>query len=58
MKLMQYIDRDESGATMVEYGIMIVAIAAVLIAVAFAIGVSTENAFETLNECLPDGTGC
>ena len=42
----------DEGATMVEYGIMIAAIAAILIAVAFAIGVKVDSAFETVNSNL------
>ena len=41
--------REERGATGVEYGIMVAAIAAVIVAVAFAIGVKVDTAFETVN---------
>jgi pilus assembly protein Flp/PilA len=43
------VSRSDEGATMVEYGIMIAAIAAVVIALAFAIGVNVNNAFSTVN---------
>lgn len=41
--------RDESGATAVEYGIMVAAIAAVIILVVIAVGNKTQNAFESIN---------
>ncbi len=47
-KLMKVLS-DESGATMVEYGIMIALIAAIAIALIFVIGRKTSNAFVNLN---------
>ena len=44
--------KDEEGATAVEYGIMVAAIAAVIIGVVIAIGGSTNNAFQTVNGAL------
>ena len=41
--------KDEEGATAVEYGIMVAAIAAIIILVVFAIGKQVSNAFETVN---------
>lgn len=38
---------DETGATAVEYGILLVGIAAVVIAVVYAIGGSVKSLFET-----------
>ena len=38
----------ERGATAVEYGIMVAAIAAVIIAIVFAIGTEIETAFRTV----------
>ena len=46
----------DKGATMVEYGIMVAAIAAILIAVAFAIGKNVDKAFETVNAELKANT--
>ncbi len=40
---------DESGATMVEYGIMVALIAAIAIAIIAIIGRKTSNAFQNLN---------
>lgn len=41
--------RDEEGATMVEYGIMVALIAAVSIAVITTLGKNVSNAFSTVN---------
>lgn len=41
--------KDESGATMVEYGIMIAVIAAVAILVIAQIGARTNNAFNDVD---------
>jgi len=41
--------KDEEGATAVEYGIMVAAIAAVIIGVVIAVGGKTENAFQAVN---------
>lgn len=40
---------EEEGATAVEYGIMVAAIAAVIVAVVFTVGEKVDNAFETVN---------
>ena len=40
---------EESGATMVEYGIMVALIAAVSIAVVKVVGAKTNNAFQNVN---------
>lgn len=49
MKQIMRFLRNEEGATAVEYGIMVAAIAAVIIAVTFVVGVKTENGFEAVN---------
>ena len=41
--------KDEEGATAVEYGIMVAAIAAVIITIVIAVGQSTNNAFDKVN---------
>ena len=51
-RLMSFL-KDEEGATAVEYGIMVAAIAAVIIAVVFIVGLKVENAFEVVNAELP-----
>jgi pilus assembly protein Flp/PilA len=45
--------KDESGATMVEYGIMVAVIAAVAIAIVQSIGTKTSNAFKNVDSALP-----
>ncbi|MBS3956509.1 MAG: Flp family type IVb pilin [Clostridiales bacterium] len=47
VKARTWMDRDE-GATAVEYGIMVAAIAAVIVAVVFLIGEEILVAFETV----------
>ena len=44
-KLMNFF-KDEEGATAVEYGIMVAAIAAVIIAVVILVGSETNRAFD------------
>ena len=52
MNLIGKILRDEQGATMVEYGIMVALIAAVCIAVVTTLGQNVSNAFSTVNASL------
>jgi len=40
--------RDEEGATAVEYGLMVAAIAAVIVVVVFSIGTEINDAFQTV----------
>jgi pilus assembly protein Flp/PilA len=47
-------NRNEEGATAVEYGIMVAAIAAVIIAVVFTIGERVNEAFEDVDTELQD----
>ncbi len=42
----------EEGATAIEYGIMIAAIAAVIVALVYAIGVKANTAFNTVNSAM------
>ena len=49
---MQEMKDSESGATAVEYGIMVALIAAVIIAVVKVVGGKTSNAFQTVNGAL------
>lgn len=44
--------RDEEGATMVEYGIMVALIAGVCIAVVTALGKNVSNAFANVNSSI------
>ena len=45
--------KDESGATAVEYGLMVAAIAAVIVAVVVGLGGKVNTAFNTVNTALP-----
>lgn len=47
--LISRILRDEEGATMVEYGIMVALIAAVCIGIVTTLGQSVSNAFSNVN---------
>ena len=44
---------NEEGATAVEYGIMVAAIAAVIIAVVVLLGARIDTAFQTVLDALP-----
>jgi pilus assembly protein Flp/PilA len=44
--------RDESAATMVEYGIMVALIAAVCIVLVMTLGQNVSNAFNSVNSSL------
>ena len=58
-KSLRNLRRDKKGATAVEYGIMVAAIAAVIIATVFAIGVEVDAAFDSVLQCLlANGAGC
>ncbi|MBI4682838.1 MAG: Flp family type IVb pilin [Nitrospirae bacterium] len=45
--------KDEEGATAVEYGIMVAAIAAIIITVVYAIGVKVKAAFTAVDTAMP-----
>jgi pilus assembly protein Flp/PilA len=49
MDLLKSLLRDDQGATMVEYGIMVALIAAVCIAVVTTLGSNVSNAFSNVN---------
>ena len=44
--------RDEEGATAVEYGIMVAAIAAVIILLVISVGNRTNNAFNNVDSAM------
>jgi pilus assembly protein Flp/PilA len=52
MKILTRLYSDDSGATAVEYGVMIAAIAAVIITVVIAVGGRTESTFEKVSEAM------
>ncbi len=48
LKSLRHLLRDKKGATAVEYGIMVAAIAAVIIATVFLVGEQVDIAFNTV----------
>lgn len=50
--------QSERGATAVEYGLMVAAIAAVIIALVFTIGTNVQAAFQTVCTQLNGGVAC
>jgi len=57
MKRFLRILKNEEGATAVEYGIMVAAIAAVIILVVIAVGDRTNNAFQAVNSAMQNLPG-
>jgi pilus assembly protein Flp/PilA len=51
-KMLQALLRDDQGATMVEYGIMVALIAAICIIVIGTLGKNVSNAFSSVNASL------
>ena len=49
LKSLRNLRRDKKGATAVEYGIMVAAIAAVIIAIVFTIGGQVNDAFNVVS---------
>jgi pilus assembly protein Flp/PilA len=49
MTKLQRLWAEESGATAVEYGLMVAAIAAVIITVVFSVGTKVQAAFNTVD---------
>ena len=52
LKVLNNFWRDEEGATAVEYGIMVAAIAAVIITIVISIGAKTNTAFGVVDTAL------
>ena len=55
--LLSKLRKDRSGATAVEYGIMVAAIASVIIAIVFVVGLQTQGAFVLVQERLEAAIG-
>ena len=51
---------DERGASAVEYGLLVAAIAAVIVGAVFLLGTNVVGAFDDTNTCIatPTATGC
>jgi pilus assembly protein Flp/PilA len=47
--------RDDSGASAVEYGLLVAAIAAVIVVVVFAVGQLTKRTYDETCESIRDG---
>jgi len=45
--------KDEQGATAVEYGLIVAAIAGLIIVVIFALGNKVKNSFSTVSNAMP-----
>jgi pilus assembly protein Flp/PilA len=52
MKSLMSLLRDDQGATMVEYGIMVALIAAVCIVLVMTLGQNVSNSFNSVNNSL------
>lgn len=50
-------DKDERGASAVEYGLLVAGIAAVIVAVVFLLGDNIEQAFNTTNTTIENNDG-
>lgn len=52
MKWLTKFVKEDTGATAVEYGIMVAAIAAVIITIVIAVGAKTNTAFNTVDAAM------
>ena len=52
MKMIKKFFREDDGATAVEYGIMVAAIAAVIVTIVYAIGGKVNTAFTTVDTAM------
>ena len=51
--------RHDEGASAVEYGLLIAAIAAVIVGIVFLLGKQVQGAFQTTSDCISSsGSGC
>ena len=53
LKKLQQLVKDEEGATAVEYGLIVAAIAALIIAVVVSIGQKVKTGFDTVDANMP-----
>ena len=53
LKNMMKLFKDEEGATAVEYGLIVAAIAGIIIALVFVMGKKVQNQFANVNAALP-----
>lgn len=57
-KLMNRFNREEDGATAIEYGLFAALIAAVIVTAVAGIGTNLETSFTDVQDCLADTTTC
>jgi len=59
IRLRKSLRRDE-GASAVEYGLLVAAIAAIIVAVVFLLGTRVKSTFSKTNSCISNsgGSGC
>jgi pilus assembly protein Flp/PilA len=51
--------KDDRGASAVEYGLLVAAIAAVIVGIVFGLGTLVKNAFSKTSSCISGtGAGC
>ena len=58
MKLMASFFRDESGATMVEYAILVALISIAAIVIIFFLGREIRNTFQQVLDCISTPASC
>ncbi|MEI6364398.1 MAG: Flp family type IVb pilin [Actinomycetes bacterium] len=51
------ITRSDEGASAVEYGLLIAAIAAVIVGIVFGLGLLIKGSFSKTSSCISAGTG-
>lgn len=49
--------RRDEGASAVEYGLLVAAIAAVIVGIVFLLGTNVQEAFQTTNDCIESSGG-
>lgn len=58
MSLVKKFLREESGATMVEYAILVALISIAAIVIIAAVGTQVNDAFTSVRDCLQDSASC
>jgi len=54
----EYFVRDESGASAVEYGVLVALIAVAVLITVFAVGQKLEETFNRIQRCLNNASAC
>jgi pilus assembly protein Flp/PilA len=58
MKTLVRFLKDESGATMVEYAVLVALITVAVVAVVFLLGTQLQTTFQSITDCLADPENC